>query len=252
MLVEPRRPSQLEIAHMEAEAAAVAERKSMIQHMDRFRTSVTQYRPLLSRQVEALASDHPQREVQEQILESIADLDSWVMKRMGYASREQFVGKLSGTCASIPWGEAADRLGRVGGVIEEVSRASMKRFLSISSVSILVLTWCDDASILFLHQSHYVKRTFTLFINLSPKLFFFSDELATWESSIRNMTQSLVRPALTNSTALWLSSSIYSNRSCFDFNLITRIPLSKSCRILFSTSDLQSAAVRGVPLLPCQ
>ncbi|KAJ7477402.1 heat shock protein 70 family [Mycena latifolia] len=94
-LMQPRLPSKLEIARMEAEAAALAEREDVKRRMQALRTYLTQFQPILRRNLSKLAQDDPQRALRAQIAEAVDVLDAWLGKRMLSASREQFVNKLS-------------------------------------------------------------------------------------------------------------------------------------------------------------
>jgi len=96
ILVEPRGPSEAEIARMEAEAAALAEREDVMRRMQTFRAYIAHYRPVLTRQLSGLAANNPQRGVRTQIVETLADVEAWMAKRILSASREQFLGKLEG------------------------------------------------------------------------------------------------------------------------------------------------------------
>ncbi|KAJ7477374.1 hypothetical protein FB451DRAFT_1396362 [Mycena latifolia] len=97
-LIQPRLPSKLKIARMEAEAAALAEREDVKRRMQALRTYLAQLQPILRRNLSKLAQDDPERALRAQIAEAVDVLDTWLGKRMLSASREQFVNKLSGMC----------------------------------------------------------------------------------------------------------------------------------------------------------
>ncbi|KAJ7702764.1 heat shock protein 70 family [Mycena rosella] len=94
-LIEPRRPSDLEIARMEAEAAALADREDVQRRMQTFRLHFAATQPVLRRHLSGLSDADPQRVLRAQIVDAMDGLDDWMAKHMLSASREQFLGKLA-------------------------------------------------------------------------------------------------------------------------------------------------------------
>ncbi|KAJ7919920.1 Hsp70 protein-domain-containing protein [Mycena leptocephala] len=95
MLLEPRRPSGAEIARMEAEAAALADRADLMRRMQTFRAHVAHSLPVLTQQLRALAADHPKRALRAKVVDTLTALDIWMTKYMLSASRERFLAKLA-------------------------------------------------------------------------------------------------------------------------------------------------------------
>jgi hypothetical protein len=97
MLLEPRRPSEEELAQMAAFEEARAKREDIDRRMTHLRTSFAQFRVLLQRHISSLPADDPKRASKSAILVAMDDADAWLAAHMHSASWEEMHASLTGT-----------------------------------------------------------------------------------------------------------------------------------------------------------